>query len=233
MTCQSVVGGYPGHSAGCRNHKAGGSKARAAGKDMYHVVSSGLSPICLPRNLPRMRSIEPAQMETKQMKTPSIRCSDSTRSLDASSSESVTSPAQQTPNSMTATSVGRTLGTAPGWKMPIPTCIANVTSGRQDRITRFSEIATSERLKLLRPMFAAKARAKHRTAASCERDARRFGWRCQDVNHESGKMMLTARNATTCWTPVMRKAAGTPLRPSSCDMVASESNSFMKRLRPD
>mmetsp|Transcript_101983 Transcript_101983/g.271384 ORF Transcript_101983/g.271384 Transcript_101983/m.271384 type:complete len:205 (-) Transcript_101983:464-1078(-) len=200
---------------------------------MYHVVSSALNPMCFPRTLPRMRSSEPAQIDTTHTRTPSSTCWDSVESLEVSSSASVTSPAQATPTATRPNSDQRTFGKAPGWKIPMTACIANVTNGRQERITKFSEMATSVKLKLLRPMLAAKARDRHSTVPISRADVRRFGSQRQAITHETRKKAVTARKATTCCAPVMRKAAGTPFRPNSAETVASERTSFMYKLRPD
>mmetsp|Transcript_124467 Transcript_124467/g.363452 ORF Transcript_124467/g.363452 Transcript_124467/m.363452 type:complete len:237 (-) Transcript_124467:297-1007(-) len=226
-TSQSVVRSTPGQSEGCSSSRPGGSSARAAGSDMYHVVSRGFSPMCFPRILPRMRSSEPAQMETKHTSTPSSMCCEPATSLEFFSSASVARPAQATPVEMRPVSAHVTLGNAPGWKIPMTACMASVTSGRQERITRFSEMAMRDRLKLLSPMLPAKAKERHRTTANWRAESKRCGSQRQFAAQEAASSRLTARKATTCWAPVMRNAAGTPFKPSSLEMLASERTSFM------
>mmetsp|Transcript_130209 Transcript_130209/g.404998 ORF Transcript_130209/g.404998 Transcript_130209/m.404998 type:complete len:205 (+) Transcript_130209:601-1215(+) len=200
---------------------------------MYQVVSIAFSPMCLPRTLPRMRSSEPAQTEMKHTKTPRSSRRIWALSTEVSSSESVTRPAHATPTKTTAASEPRICGKAPGRISPITACMASVTRGKQVRMTRFSEMAMRERLKLLSPMLAAKDRDKHNTATTCTGDAKRFLSHGQFAAQDTAKKRLMATKATTCWAAVIRKAAGMPCKPSSFDTVASQRTSFMKRLRPD
>mmetsp|Transcript_54364 Transcript_54364/g.157874 ORF Transcript_54364/g.157874 Transcript_54364/m.157874 type:complete len:202 (-) Transcript_54364:55-660(-) len=106
--------------------------------------------------------------------------------------------------------------------------------GVHERMTKFSETETSDKLKLFKPMFTANVKENTRIAPHSDAVFNGAGSQCRwgKALRKRGRAGTTSARTKTCCTAVTRNGAGTPYSPSSSETAASDSMIFMYKLRP-